>query len=335
MAPYWWTYLRESPVNDTEIYEFFANALWSDISESDEFYNRHPLLAHYTSIQTLEKILDNNEIWFSNPLLMNDLEELQFGINEGARLFREHRELRSACGSDARYLEIQAGFDVYYDEMDFKHAFDTYALCFSEHERDDTDGLLSMWRGYGGNGSGVAIVFDTSKIEPVEETPFILAKVHYASSKERRIWISAKIDELAELIRASNIPDQKLDLAAYAFFQRLKLFALFTKHPGFKEENEWRVVYLPDLDEDGRVAPMLSYAIGERGIEPILKFKIGPVDGATGDSLSLELLVERIILGPSGSGNLAAHGVRRMLERLGKSELSNRLVRSSTPYRPI
>ena len=44
--------------------------------------NNHPLLAHYTSIDVIEKILRSEEIWFSNPLFMNDLEEMRFGMLE-------------------------------------------------------------------------------------------------------------------------------------------------------------------------------------------------------------------------------------------------------------
>jgi hypothetical protein len=46
-----------------------------------------PLLAHYTSIDVVEKILRNEEIWFSNPLFMNDLEELRFGLFQGREAF--------------------------------------------------------------------------------------------------------------------------------------------------------------------------------------------------------------------------------------------------------
>ncbi len=49
--------------------------LYADMAGDDQFPQRKPLLAHYTSIQNLEKILLNNEVWFSNPLFMNDIEE--------------------------------------------------------------------------------------------------------------------------------------------------------------------------------------------------------------------------------------------------------------------
>src|SRR5437660_295062 len=45
------------------------------------------LLAHYTSVQVIEQILKNNEIWLSNPLYMNDLEEMRLGVFLGAQLF--------------------------------------------------------------------------------------------------------------------------------------------------------------------------------------------------------------------------------------------------------
>jgi hypothetical protein len=49
----------------------------------DDFHwlvENKPWLAHYTSIELAEKILRDEEVWFSNPLFMNDLEELRFGM---------------------------------------------------------------------------------------------------------------------------------------------------------------------------------------------------------------------------------------------------------------
>ncbi len=39
-----------------------------------------------------------------------------------------------------------------------------HITCFSEYESGDNVGLLSMWRGYGEDGEGAAIVFDTAKL---------------------------------------------------------------------------------------------------------------------------------------------------------------------------
>ena len=89
-----------------------------------------------------------------------------------------------------------------------------------------------------------------------------------------------------------------------------------------------------ELDREDRLIEMLDYAIGKNGLEPKFKFKVEPIDGITGSELSLEGLIHSILLGPSVSGMLAVMSVQRMLAKVGKGGLANRLVASSTPYRP-
>jgi hypothetical protein len=61
-------------------------------------------------------------------------------------------------------------------------------FCLSEHAKDDTDGRLSMWRGYGGNGNGAAIVFDTAKIAAREESPLVIAHVHDGTAQDSQLF---------------------------------------------------------------------------------------------------------------------------------------------------
>jgi hypothetical protein len=117
------------------------------------------------------------------------------------------------------------------------------------------------------------------------------------------------------------------------FFERLKLFAVFTKHQGFKEENEWRVVYMPDRDRDKVFDRMISYWVGPRGVEPKLKIKIEHIPGLIDEDLSLSKIVERIILGPSLSSPLARASILKMLDTLGRSDLKDRINSSTIPLR--
>ena len=64
-------------MDDIEIIKMFQ-PLWADLRPEDAFAVKKPLLAHYTTIQTLEKILSSSEVWFSNPLFMNDLDRTSF-----------------------------------------------------------------------------------------------------------------------------------------------------------------------------------------------------------------------------------------------------------------
>lgn len=317
---------------DDEIHKAFLPT-WEDLKTESEYPERRPLLAHYTSIPTLERMMSNDEVWFSNPLYMNDMEELRFGITEGASAFRRNLLLKLNC-SDNSYNALLAAFDRCLEEFTEKHAFDTYVFCMSEHTDDATDGLLSMWRGYGGNGSGAAIVFDTAKFDFDPDANFLLlSNVHYLSQNKRRAWIEAKLSELATLLEKNPIPDNKLYIPVHIFFQRLKMFSLFTKHDGFSEEKEWRAVYLRDWDKKNVLEEMLHYALGHNGIEPKLKLKIKPIAGLTMNDFSLDRIATQIILGPSISKDISVMAVRRMLESNKKLELATNLSASSTPFR--
>ena len=68
----------------------------------------------------------------------------------------------------------------------------------------------------------------------------------------RKEWVSQKVGQFANYFGRPMCLMMRLYIPAHYFFERLKLFALFTKHPGFKEEREWRVAYLPDRDPNQR-----------------------------------------------------------------------------------
>src|SRR5687768_9747708 len=86
---------RVDNINSDEMKVF--ETLWDDIKTEHTYPVKRPLLAHYTSIQTLERIMANDEVWFSNPLYMNDMEELRFGMQEGLAAFRSHSGIKEAC----------------------------------------------------------------------------------------------------------------------------------------------------------------------------------------------------------------------------------------------
>lgn len=309
-------------------------ALWTDVQSDLTFPAVRPLLAHYTSVATLEKISLSGEIWFSNPLFMNDWEELLFGMNTGAKELRTHSAIVEACESLEAHAVLIEEFDQLFSSFDKHHVMDTYVLCLSQHDPDNEDGILSMWRGYGANGAGVALVFDASKINTVEHSPFVVSRVRYASTPERLDWIDEKVTSLAEIIRSNAKTRENLHAIAYAFIERLKLFSLFTKHDGFSEEKEWRIVYFSDRDPNRHLAPMLGYAITPRGVEPKLKVKLAELPAPFSERLDLDHIAERILLGPSISTLVAEKSLQRMLDLTSRGGLAGKVKSSSIPYRP-
>lgn len=310
------------------------SVMWSDLDAENDFPAQRPLLAHYTSVAVLDAMMTNNEIWFSNPLYMNDLEELRFGMVEGANAFRNSQELKGAFKDDQAFDAMMEHFNKLFEAFETKHAFDTYIMCLAKHAPANNDGLLSMWRGYGAGGSGVAIVFDSTKIAFSQASPFIIGAVKYGTREDRLAWIAAKIKGLAGIISGATLGDEELFYIAYHWIERLKVFALFTKHNGFHEEQEWRIVYMSERDKGEKLKGMLGYAITPRGaVEPKLKFQVRPLEGLFGEHLSLETIVDRIILGPTTSSALAETAVKRMLSHRGKDALTGKIVASSIPFR--
>lgn len=79
---------------------------------------------------------------------------------------------------------------------------------------------------------------------------------------------------------------------------------------------------------------MLGYTISNRGVEPKLKVRIKELRADQDNALSLDALIERIILGPSISTILATNSVRRMPELSQRASLAGKVVASSIPFRP-
>jgi hypothetical protein len=64
-----------------------------------------------------------------------------------------------------------------------------------------------MWGGYGGNGNGAAIVFDTAKIAAREESPLVIAHVHYGTAQDTQLFPfdgGSSAAELASFLRGGH-----------------------------------------------------------------------------------------------------------------------------------
>ena len=311
-------------------FQALEQELWK-LDDDKSFPKKRPLLAHYTSLATLEKIAGNKELWLSHPYLMNDHQELAWALEEGVRRALVDAELTRILGSTAgSFADILVQLS---DADASSHNLDIYLACFSEHVPCvDSDGVLSMWRAYGGGGSGAALIFDTSELDPDEDSPFILAPVSYYSTEERIGFIDWAIRLVANAAEElDELNDEVLYELAWIYYHRLRMFALFTKHLGFREENEWRLVYDPKRDDWEEYAEHLSYSISERGIEPKLKLRFGS-SGPMKD-VSFDKLLSSVLLGPTAASALSLHATKRMLISAGCVPLSEKVRASSTPLR--
>ena len=322
--------------NEHELVMKFGG-LFSDRDDFQSILAERPLFAHYTSISVVEKIMKNEEVWLSNPLFMNDLEEMRFGVQQGIIQFDQLRlEITNMLGSPVRFRIVESAFMDMWREFDTSHALDTFVFCLSKHRPDDNDGVLSMWRAYGGSGSGAALIFNTAHMTSLKsDSQLVIARVHYGSGDARKAWLCGRIREWLNIVQALSLTDDQLRIAARVLFVVIKIYALTSKHHGFIEENEWRVIYLPERDRIGLRDKNLHYVIGKNGVEPKLKIKIAPLPISEPEEFTFGSILDRIILGPSLASPLARACIVRMLQVIGKSDFSQRVFSSTIPLRPI
>lgn len=317
----------------------FSVGVWSCLMQghNDSTDFPRPLLAHYCSMSTLESVIRGRELWLSNPLFMNDLDEVRFGINGGMLVATTHDGLKDALGDEQSIELFMHVLEKCYSDFSNEHAFDCYVGCFSSHSSPaHDDGRLSMWRAYGANGDGVALIFDVNSLSTPKTVGngLLLAPVQYGSKDQRMAWLKERVDLLAKFLDGKILSQEMVLVAAVSLFERFKLMALFSKHSGFDEEQEWRLVYMLQRDEKNFYEGCLSYAIGARGIEP--KFKL-PLTGKVVENMpdvSLGDVVNKILLGPCVSNKLAVMSVSRMLEVNNLGDLKSRIGTSSIPLRP-
>ena len=89
---------------------------------------------------------------------------------------------------------------------------------------------------------------------------------------------------------------------------------------GFKEEKEWRIIYLPEHDELKLLKSQVSYCFGKKGIEPKLKFKIEPLKLEPIEKWTFHSILYQIILGPNLSSPLANGAVCKMFHALNRAD---------------
>lgn len=288
---------------------------------------------HYTSADAAVSIIKNNCVWLRNSLLMNDYSEVQHGLRclhyawgteHGQRLQKLMDQVEE--GMSAKFA---AKFDGY--SLELQH--ETFLLSISEHgdEVEDRYGRLSMWRAYGATAS-VALVFDQHPfIAPSNVLGAYTSPVFYGDPDDYVV-------EFAKMVAAIEANFDFLtglgwgaDWLADTLLDTFKFSVLSTKHPGFREEREWRVLYSPLPNPSDKIpkedvsingTPQRIYKI------PFVNY---PDEGFTGATLPEAL--KRLIIGPVAAPYPTYQTFNDLLHEAGVADVGAKLAYSSIPLR--
>jgi hypothetical protein len=293
---------------------------------------RNMRFVHYTSADVALNILSAQEVWMRKTAVMNDFKEIEHGLmcltaaldgSAGSRLEKLLNEFDTTLSPKLRaYI---AGWSPHFRS-------ETYLSCMSEHlSKEDEVGRLSMWRAYGG-ANGVAIV--------VRNDPFLRWSDALGAYTSPVAYLSADKfnDEFSRFVQ--GLEQNRPALAALGpeelfghLFQAFRFAVLCTKHEGFSEEREWRVIHSPTYEKS---SVLKLDVVSVRGV-PQLIYKLPLVDvpasGLTG--ITPANLVERIIIGPSRHPDVIKQAFAKVLHERGVEEPLSRIVVSDIPLRTV
>lgn len=288
---------------------------------------------HYTSAQAAMEILKTRSIWMRNATCMNDYNEMRYGLYCLVEAFKTDAGKAFNSALHSCHPGLAEELDAKFTEAAPWLLNHTYLTCVSEHSDDEElYGRLSMWRAYGST-TGVALIFNNGPfLRPSNALTIYSAPVAYIDAAG---W-QGQVQQIANLIEENreflaSVPRAELlDLA----FRSMVFAVVSSKHEGFKEEREWRVVHFPPLwPAPPERIPLDQVALG--GVpQPIFKipFVDYPEEGFYG--ATIPDLINRIIIGPSQypvaiqtafAQILSAAGVENSMDRVHCSNVTLRV----------
>jgi hypothetical protein len=286
---------------------------------------------HYTSAESAVSILKSREVWMRKSSCMNDFMEVEHGLNCLYAAYRgEEAGKKFRDTLDGLFPGVSAEIAKLFDDWTPHFRTDTYIASFSEHDdAEDTFGRLSMWRAYGAH-TGIAFVMNSAPfLASSDALKAYTSPVAYLTDKLFQVEFIRVADAIAK--NADFIKGRGREELKGRVFEALRFAALCTKHPGFAEEREWRVVYCPTLHKSEHLIRD-AQVIG--GIpQPIYKIPLRDVPGEGLVGIEIPALVDRVIIGPTPYPLAVREALVELLTSAGMKDAPARVAMSDIPLR--
>ena len=284
---------------------------------------------HYTNAEAASQIIKNGRFWLRDATCMNDTREVQHGIDCLIRSYNgpEGQAFQNACetihpGSPQLIANI-------FNKIIPNARSGTYIACFSEHEdTEDTIGRLSMWRAYGSATASVALVL---KNEPFFNEESITGAYTSNVSYIDEVNFEKQIADRTKTLLNNSSSFKSLTLQEFAVsIVNMFYFAVFSsKHPGFQEEREWRVIYSPSLKISEHILETTESVRGVPQVVQHLELK------KYNDNLDLSIpkILDRVIIGPTQYPEAQKRAFVKLLESVGAENAAEKVYVTSIPLR--
>lgn len=285
---------------------------------------------HYTRADAAMNILRTKEVWMRKTSCMDDFMEVEHGLECLLAAYRSEQGKRFKAALEGMFQGICKEIEDLVNGWMPHFQTDTYITCFSEHvDAEDTFGRLSMWRTYRDT-TGVALVMNNGPfLRPSDALKAYTSPVAYLTDKGLEI----ELGKIAGALESNSdfLREQGRQIIINWVFNAFRYASLCTKHPGFREEREWRVVYSPKLERSDRLVRDIQVIGGTP--QPIYKIPLQnvPEEGFVG--AEIPELVDRIIIGPTQYPAAAREAFEDLLSEAGVDDPASRIFVSDIPLR--
>jgi DUF2971 family protein len=295
---------------------------------------------HYTSADTGLKILSSQEMLLRNSTLMNDFSEVRYGLDCLIQTYNGAVGERLKAAIKSVQADLPEILEGNFNQQIVDIANETYLLSLSEHDGDfeDSFGRLSMWRAYAAK-DGVAFVLKGKPF--ASESDAIQAfssPVIYVSPQEFEKFFGEIVDNIENNIDFVKSLGGKYvhDILTTTF----RFAAQSTKHPAFREEREWRVIYTPTAlaeeglltkDQNERIPTRIMSIRGVPQRVYAIPFKDYPDEGLIG--ATTPDLIDRVLIGPSADAYMIAQAYVAELENVGMANAHQKVHITGIPLR--
>jgi hypothetical protein len=111
----------------------------------------------------------------------------------------------------------------------------------------------------------------------------------------------------------------------------LAFAVLCTKHPGFAEEAEWRVIHCPWWENSPHLLKETELIQGVP--QPVYKIALEDIPEKGLFGIMIPALIDRIIIGPTRDPLAMAEGFRDLLAKVDVEQPEKRIFKSYIPLR--
>jgi hypothetical protein len=295
--------------------------------------NRPKTLYHYTSLETIQKIMEYDNVRLSHAEYSNDRHEIVDAINLISGTLNTQKQ-SSISGFGPFCNQVEVAFIARPVEID---AY-IFCMCAGLNAAVRPQDMLSQWRAYAQDGRGGALSLDMAALTAIV--------YHLPGLRINPVVYDAVVKAKfvnAILVEGYNRYQQLGHSAIGETVEALLFCTPLMKHDGFQEEREWRLIYVP---RDDLPTPLIQFHPRRDFLAPYVDLKhlytttsAAAAPGIHSPPVNVPqpkgnplIPVDAVMVGPSGHQGLNVRAMKKVVSRFRPS-LS--VDFSRTPYRSL